>query len=173
MLDTRLPVEVLTGGLAVWPAYRRGLLEVYAGIGAADLAAGPDLPPGVATVVVARTADEEIVGGVVLRENAEIAQHPGLENIATVIAEREPNEIGGCWLRPAWRGTGIATGLVREAVKAAGEQGRRWTVTLANQFSLRAAVRAGFVPDARFRDLPFPDSRFRSTLCWFDHQGEA
>jgi hypothetical protein len=29
------------------------------------------------------------------------------------------------------------------------------------------------VPDQRFRDLLFPDGRFRSTLCWFDHHGEG
>ncbi|WP_158847663.1 GNAT family N-acetyltransferase [Saccharothrix deserti] len=172
-------IDLLTADLrrfpAVWPAYQRGLHEVYAGIGAGDLAVGPELPAGVTTVVVAGAPGEEIIGGVLLRESTEIAQQTGLAHIAVAIAEREPdgvNEIGGCWIRPAWRGTGLGAALAGEAVRAATGRGR-WTVTLANQFSLGISIRAGFVPDARFRDLPFPDSRFRSALCWFDHHGEG
>ena len=160
---------------AVWPEYQRGLHEVYSGIGAGDLAIGPELPAYVTTVVVARTPGKEMVGGVLLRERTEIARYAGLAQIAAAIAERVPdgvNEIGGCWIRPAWQGAGLGTALIREVVRAAAGAGR-WTVTLANQSSIGLAMRAGFVPDARFRDLPFPDSRFRSALCWFDHDGEG
>ncbi|MEJ3747432.1 GNAT family N-acetyltransferase [Actinomycetes bacterium KLBMP 9797] len=191
MPAARLPVRDDRGGIAVgdvdllaadlgrfpavWPVYQRGLHEVYSGIGAGDLAMGPELPAGVTTVVVASTPGEEIVGGVLLREYTEIARYTGLVQIAAAIAERVPdgvNEIGGCWIRPAWRGAGLGSALVREVVRVA-VGGGRWTVTLANQFSIGLGVRAGFVPDPRFRDLPFPDSRFRSTLCWFDHHGEG
>lgn len=169
----RLRAVDLAGLPAVWPTYQRGLHEVYCEIGAGDLAVGPELPAGVTTVVVAGTSSGEIVGGVLLRERTGIAQHPGLAHLADAIAERVPdgvNEIGGGWIRPAWRGAGLGTALVREVLVAAADGGR-WTVAFANQFSVRVGVRVGFVPDARFRDLPFPDSRFRSTLCWFDHQG--
>jgi RimJ/RimL family protein N-acetyltransferase len=132
------------------------------------------LPACVTTVVVSSTPDEGIIGGVLLRKHTDIAQYTGLAHVAAAIAERVPdgvNEIGGCWVRPAWRGSGLGAALVREVVRASAGDGR-WTVTLANQFSVGLALRAGFVPDARFRDLPFPDSRFRSTLCWFDHRGD-
>jgi RimJ/RimL family protein N-acetyltransferase len=186
MPAAQLPVRDDRGGIAVdllvvdlgrfpavWPAYQRGLREVYSEIGAGDLAVGTELHACVTAVVVASTPDDESVGGVLLRERTEVAQYTGLAGIAAAVAERVPdgvNEIGGCWVRPAWRGTGLGTALVREVVRAAAGRGR-WTVTLANQFSVGSGIRAGFVPDARFRDLPFPDSRFRSTLCWFDHYG--
>lgn len=160
---------------AVWRAYQRGLHEVYSGIGAGDLAMEPELPVGVTAVVVAGASGGEVVGGVLLRERPEVARHVGLAHLAAAIAERVPDgvtEAGGCWTDPAWRGTGLATELVREVVRAAAGGGR-WTVTLANQFSVGIGIRAGFVPDARFTDLPFPNGRFRSTLCWFDHRGAA
>ncbi|CAM3741150.1 GNAT family N-acetyltransferase [Kibdelosporangium persicum] len=224
MTASRLPVRarVLAVDLSrfpkVWPAYRRGLHEVYAEIGAGDLAIGPELPVGVTKVVVAfppnppslpdtlsplgntRTPENtsrrqipslgeplfsseaqgsdsfgDVVGGVLLRDRTEIGRYTGLTQVADAIAERAPqgvNEIGGCWIHPAWRGARLGTTLVREAVRAsAGDV--RWTVALANQFSVGISAYAGFVPDPRFRDLPFPDNRFRSTLCWFDHRGAA
>ncbi len=159
----------------LWQAYQRGLREVYAGIGAGDLAAGPEVPAGVTTVVLAATPGEELVGGVLLRERTGIPRQTGLPHVALAIAERVPegvNEIGGGWVRPGRRGRGLGTALIREVLGAAAGSGR-WTVTLANQFSVGVSVRAGFVPDERFRDLAFPDRRFRSTLCWFDHGGEG
>jgi RimJ/RimL family protein N-acetyltransferase len=156
----------------VWQTYQRGLYEVYSGIGAADLALGPRVPAGVTAVVLA-VADREVVGGVLLRDHTAIPEQTGLPHLAAAIAERVPegvNEIGGCWIRPGRQGSGLGTALAEEALRAAA--GRvRWTVTLANQFSVGLGVRVGFVPDERFRDLPFPDGRFRSTLCWFDHFG--
>jgi GNAT superfamily N-acetyltransferase len=160
---------------SVWPAYQRGLHEVYSGMGVDGLVLGPELPAGVTAVVVASTTGAEVVGGVLLRARAEIGRGTGLARIAAAIAERAPDgvtEIGGCWILPGWRGNGLGAALVRQVIRAAAGGGR-WTVTLANQFSVGLAVRAGCVPDTRFRDLPFPDSRFRSTLCWFDHHGEG
>lgn len=130
------------------------------------------MPAGVTKVAVAKAPGGWLVGGVLHRERPEIARYTGRADIAAAIAERRlqgVDEIGGCWIHPDWRSGGLATELVREVLAVAGA---RWTVTLANQFSLGAAVRAGFVPDIRFRDFPFPDKRFRSTLCWFD-RGEG
>jgi RimJ/RimL family protein N-acetyltransferase len=181
MTAARSPVraDVLTADLnrlpTVWPAYRHGLYEAYREIGAGDLAIGPGLPAGVSKVVVAIASPRDIVGGVLLRERAEIGRYTGLAQVADAIAERVPegvNEIGGCWISPAWRGAGLGTTLVREALRAAAGE-VRWTVALANQFSVGISAYVGFVPDPRFRDLPFPDNRFRSTLGWFDHRGEA
>lgn len=158
---------------AAWRTYQRGLREVYAGIGADEVALGPEVPAGVTAVVLA-SADDEVVGGILLRDRAGIPEQTGLPHLAAAIAERVAegvNEIGGCWMRPDHQGTGIATALAEAALRAAA--GRvRWTVALANQSSLGIGLRIGFVPDERFRDLPFPDHRFRSTLCWFDHRGE-
>jgi RimJ/RimL family protein N-acetyltransferase len=168
--DVDLLVADLGRFPAIWPAYQRGLREVYAELGVGGLSMGPE-PPRATTVVVAVAPDGELAGGVLLREHTEIARHTGSTGMAAAIGERVPdgvNEIGGCWVRPAWRGSGLGTALVRE-VAAAAAGGGRWTVTLANQFSIGLGRRAGFVPDARFRDLPFPDGRFRSTLCWLDH----
>lgn len=159
---------------AGWQTYQRGLREVYSGIGVADLAVGPDVPTRVTAIVLA-TVDDEVVGGILLRDLTVIGERTGLPRLADAIAERGPegvNELGGCWLRPGHRGAGIGTALVEAALSAAGGGGR-WTVALANQFSVGVSVRTGFVPDERFRDLPFPDRRFRSTLCWFDHRGEG
>jgi RimJ/RimL family protein N-acetyltransferase len=160
---------------AMWPAYQRGLREAYAEIGVGDLATGPELPAGVTAIVVAMTPNREVVGGVQLRRRSEIGQFTGRADIAAAIAERVlegVDEAGGCWVDPAWRGAGLSTALVREILRVAAGGGR-WTVTLANQFSIGTAIRSGFVPDQRFRDLLFPDGRFRSTLCWFDHHGEG
>jgi RimJ/RimL family protein N-acetyltransferase len=159
---------------AVWRTYQRGLHEVYAGIGASDLALGPEAPAGVTTVVLAASADE-VVGGILLRAHAVIPAETGSPDLVAAVDERRPegvHELGGCWIRPGHQGTGVATALAEAALRAVAGSGR-WTVALANQFSVGVAVRVGFVPDERFRDLPFPDGRFRSTLCWFDHRGEV
>lgn len=158
---------------AAWRTYQRGLSEVYSGIGAADLVPGPEVPADVTAVVLAAAADE-VVGGILLRARTVIPAETGSPHLAAAIAERGPegvNEIGGCWIRPGHQGTGVGTALAGAALRAAGAGSGRWTVTLANQFSVGVGVRVGFVPDERFRDLPFPDGRFRSTLCWFDHRG--
>jgi GNAT superfamily N-acetyltransferase len=158
----------------VWRTYQRGLHEVYAGIGVTGLSLGPRVPAGVTAVVLA-AADREVVGGVLLRDHTAIPEQTGLPDLAAAIADRVPegvNEIGGCWVRPGRQGAGLGTALAGAAVRTAAGNGR-WTVTLANQFSIGLSARVGFAPDERFRDLPFPDGRFRSTLCWFDHLGEG
>ncbi|MEU4745409.1 GNAT family N-acetyltransferase [Actinosynnema sp. NPDC023658] len=159
---------------AVWEAYRHGLDEVCSGIGAGGAIPGPEAPAGVTTVVVAATPDQEVVGGVLLRDRTDVPRRTGLPHLAAAVAERLPegvSEVGGCWVLPACRGRGLGVALVREAVQVVAGRGR-WTVALANRSGLGTAVRAGFVPDDRFRDLPLPDARSPRTLCWFDHCAE-
>jgi hypothetical protein len=160
----------------LFAGYCEGLHARYSEIGAGHLASAsagrvPSAEP-TRTRLILLVTGRDVVGGVRVKEGADLAEQTGLEALAEPISARAPegiNEVKGVWLDPRFGGRGLALLMLQALVDVTARFPERWLLGFSNPRSLGPALKVGFAPDPRFENLPFPTPEMRSTVIWLDH----
>ncbi len=77
-------------------------------------------------------------------------------------------EISGLWVQSRWRGTGLSSALVRVAVAAMPLLKAAYGIAFSHHHVLKSWYPIGFVIDHAAGRLPYPDTRYESSVIWID-----
>lgn len=168
------------GAGRIWRQYWRGLAARYGEHGVAALAEPEAEEPAFTRpdAVFVALEGERVVGGLRLHMPGRVDRLPVTADradlpleVADSVAKHSPdgvNEIKGLWASRDVAGHGVSTALLRASVELHQMSPERWLLAIANQYSLPALERVGWVRDEAVAPFPYPDDRYLTRALWLD-----